>query len=67
MRRRQFRVYPKQFVSSPGDPSMFCLGGSRLEGNGFPGIFNIEADPREENNRVATACWLFRQNLKVVL
>ena len=39
VRRRQFRVCPKQFVNSPGNPSMFGLGGSRLEGNGFPGIF----------------------------
>ncbi|HEY3149688.1 MAG TPA: hypothetical protein VGJ75_25205 [Dongiaceae bacterium] len=34
--------------------------------NGFPAIFNIEADPREENNVVGTSAWVIGPYLKVV-
>jgi arylsulfatase len=54
VRWRQFRIYPKQFVPSPGNPAMNGLAGIRLEGNGFPAVFNIEADPREEVNVLGT-------------
>jgi hypothetical protein len=66
VRWRNYRVYPKQFVSSAGNPTMYGLAGARLEGNGFPAIFNIEADPREENNVVGTAAWVIGPYLKAI-
>ena len=51
VRWRNYRIYPKQFVPSSGNPAMSGLLGIRQEGNGFPTVFNIEADPREENER----------------
>ena len=66
MRWRQYRVYPKQFVSSAGNPAMYGLAGQRQEGNGFPAIFNIEADPREEVNVLGTSAWVIGPYLKVV-
>jgi len=66
VRWREFRIYPKQFVASPGNPAMYGLAGIRLEGNGFPAIFNIEADPREEVNVLGTSAWVIGPYLKVV-
>ena len=34
--------------------------------NGFPAIFNIEADPREEVNIVGTSGWVIGPYLKAV-
>ena len=66
VRWRQFRIYPKQFVPSPGSPAMSGLAGSRLEANGFPSIFNIEADPREEVNVVGTSAWVIAPYLQTI-
>jgi arylsulfatase len=66
VRWRNYRIYPKQFSPSPGNPAMYGLGGIRQEGNGFPGIFNIEADPREENNVVGTSAWVIGPYLKLI-
>lgn len=53
-------------ISSAGNPAMYGLGGIRQEGNGFPAIFNIEADSREENNVVGTSAWVIGPYLKVI-
>ncbi len=66
VRWRQYRVYPKQFVSSAGNPPMYGLAGQRQEGNSFPAIFNVEADPREEVNVVGTSAWVIGPYLRVV-
>ena len=57
VRWRQYRFYPKAFMSAPGNPSMAGLVGVRLESNGMPSIYDIEADPREENNVAAVKGW----------
>ena len=56
VRWHEFRLYPKQFVSSNNE----YAGSWRFppKGNGFPAIFNIEADPREEVNILATHGWV---------
>ena len=66
VRWRQYRIYPKEFISTTGNPAMGGLVGRRAEGNGFPAIFNIEADPREENNVFGVAAWVIGPYLKVV-
>jgi arylsulfatase len=66
VRWRAFRIYPKQFMPSTGNPSMYGLAGHRLEGNGFPAVFNIESDPREEVNILGTFAWVIGPYLKVV-
>jgi arylsulfatase len=66
VRWKQFRVYPKQFVSSMGNPSMSGLGAYRIESGGYPSIFNIEADPREENNIIGVSGWVVGAYMKVV-
>jgi arylsulfatase A-like enzyme len=66
VRWRNYRIYPKEFASSAGNPAMYGLAGARQEGNGFPAIFNIEADPREENNVVGSSAWVIGPYLKVI-
>jgi arylsulfatase len=66
VRWRQYRFYPKSFVSSQGNPSMPGAGGNRLETNGYPEIFNIELDPREERNLVSFSGWTVPGYMKVV-
>ncbi len=66
VRWREFRIYPKQFMPSTGNPSMSGLAGTRSEMNGFPAIYNIEADPREEVNVVGTSAWIIGPYLKLI-
>ncbi len=61
-----FPHYPKEFVLSTGNPSMGGLAGTRVEMNGFPAIYNIEADPREEVNILADHGWMIGQYLKII-
>ncbi len=46
VRWRNYRIYPKQFVSSFGNPSIGGIGGYRMEGVGYPSIFDIERPTR---------------------
>jgi arylsulfatase len=66
VRWRNFRLYPKQFVSSAGNPSMNGIAGYRAEGNGYPAFFNIEQDPREEVNIAASSAWVVGPYLKLI-
>jgi arylsulfatase len=66
VRWRQFRVYPKEFVSSAGNPSMSGGAGYRAELNGYPSIFNIELDPREEVNATTWSAWVIGPTLRVI-
>jgi arylsulfatase len=66
VRWHQFRLYPKEFVLTTGNPPMTGLAGRRSEGNGFPAIFNIEADPREEVNVIGTSAWVIGPYLRVI-
>ena len=66
VRWRQYRLYPKQFVPSAGNPAMAGAASYRLQGTEFPGIFNVEADPREENNIAAVSGWVIGQYMRVI-
>jgi len=66
VRWREFRIYPKQFQPSNGNPAMSGLAGTRIEMNGFPAIYNIEADPREEVNVISTNAWVIGPYLKLI-
>ena len=41
-------------------------GGGRIEGNSLPATFNIEQDPREENNMLALGGWIFPHYMKAI-
>jgi hypothetical protein len=65
VRWRQYRLYPKQFVSSAGNSAMAGLAGYRMQGEGYPAIFDIEAHPREENNIGAWTAWVVSPYVKL--
>ncbi len=60
------RTVKKAFVGSAGNPSMYGIAGSRLEMNGYPAIYNIEADPREEVNVAAVSGWVIGQYMRLI-
>lgn len=66
VRWRQYRLYPKQFISSAGNPAMAGVAGYRAELAGYPAIFNVEQDPREEVNTVATNGWVIAPYMKLI-
>jgi arylsulfatase len=66
VRWRQFRIDPKEFSSSAGNPAMPGLGGYRMELAGIPALFNIEIDPREEWNTTAFNAWALGFYLRVI-
>ena len=66
VRWHQFRIYPKEFVASAGNPSRPGLGAHRAEMTSMPAIYNIEYDPREEDNLIASRAWVFRPYMQVI-
>ncbi len=66
VRWHQFRIYPKEFVASAGNPSRPGLGAHRAEMTSMPAIYNIEYDPREEDNLIASKAWVFRPYMQVI-
>jgi len=66
VRWREYRFYPKSFVTSTANPTMPGLNGNRLESNGYPDIYNIERDPHEQENMMAYAAWAIPSYIGVV-
>ena len=66
VRWRQYRLDPKQFVSSAGNPATLGVNGYRAEGSGYLSIFNIERDQREEVNIGADTGWVVGEYLKLI-
>lgn len=66
VRWNHWRMYPKEFVPSGGNPARPGLGGHRSEMTRLPGIYNILNDPREEDNLTASNAWVFRPYMQVV-
>ena len=67
VRWRHFRIYLQDVVQSGGGFSR--QGGtaaSRLRKNGYPNIYNIEQDPREQVDIAPEASWLVGQYLPLV-
>ena len=66
VRWRHWRIYPKQIISSAGNPSAAGVYGYRVEGMGYPAIFNIARDPRERMNQVGTEAWVIAPYLAII-
>ena len=66
VRWRHWRIYPKQIITSSGNPSAHGVYATRAEGTGYPAIFNITPDPREEMNVVGTEAWVIGVYIKIV-
>jgi arylsulfatase len=66
VRWRHYRIYPKSFVSSDGNPSLAGVLRVRLLNNELPDLYNIEMDPCEQINITADNAWVFRHYLRIV-
>ena len=66
VRWHEFRLYPRQFMSGSGNLSAPGALGVRLESNSLPATFNIEKDPREEDNLVALSGWIYNHYLGAI-
>ena len=65
VRFKNWRIYPQQFTASSGNPSAYGLSTHRVDGVGFPAIFNIERDPRELWNVVGVEGWVLGEYLRL--
>lgn len=66
VRWHEWRIYPKAFVPSGGNPARPGLGTHRAEMTSMPEIYNIAYDPREEDNLIASKTRVFRPYMKVI-
>jgi len=66
VRWKHFRIYPKQFVASPGIPPLSGIFGNRMENNGFPVIINIYADHQEKFNIAADQAWVMGPYMRII-
>jgi arylsulfatase len=66
VRWRHYRMYPKSFTNSAGNPSKEGGLGVRLLNNELPDLFNIEMDPREQINICADNAWVLRHYLRII-
>jgi arylsulfatase len=66
VRWRNYVMYPKTFVPSPGNRSMPGMAGNYIENNGYPSIFNLGKDPREQDNILADNAWMYRLYFQII-
>ncbi len=66
VRWRNYRIYPKNFTKTTGVPVMGGAFGARTETNGYPLVFNIFSDPKEEHNIIGDNAWVMGSYLKVI-
>ena len=66
VRWRQWRMYPVEFLGTRGNPSIAGYVGTIRETAGYPQIYNIEADPKEQVNVAHTNGWLVAPYLQLV-
>ncbi|EED31111.1 steryl-sulfatase [gamma proteobacterium NOR5-3] len=66
VRWKQWRIYPKQFVASEGNPSLMGVGAYRAEGMGYPSVYNIARDPREQWNQTAVSAFVLGPYMQIV-
>ncbi len=66
VRWKHFRIYPKQFTTSPGVPPMTGIFGNRMENNGFPVIINLYNDPQELHNIAADHAFIIGPYLQII-
>jgi arylsulfatase len=67
VRWRNFRIYPQDVV--PAGEGYIRMGGTqaaRIQTNGYPRIFNIELDPREEHDTGPSESWVVGPYMRVI-
>ena len=66
VRWEQWRIYPVEFLGTRGNPSMAGYVGTIRETAGYPQIYNIEADPKEQINIAHLNGWVIVPYLQLI-
>ena len=66
VRWKHFRIYPKQFIETEGNPPMTGIFGARTETNLYPIIINLFKDPREQWNLTADHAFVVGPYLQII-
>jgi len=66
VRWRNYRIYPKNWTETTGNPSMGGIFGARTETNGYPVLYNIFSDHKEEHNIMADNAWVMGPYLQAI-
>lgn len=66
VRWKQWRVYPVEFLGTRGNPSTAGYVGTMRETAGYPQVYNIEADPKEQVNVAHLNGWVVAPYLQLV-
>jgi arylsulfatase len=66
VRWMQWRMYPVEFLGSQGNPFIAGYVGTIRETAGFPQVFNIEADPKEQVNVAHLYGWVMVPYLQLI-
>lgn len=66
VRWRQWRIYPVEFLGSRTNPSTRGYVGTMREMAGYPQIYNIEADPKEQLNVAHLNGWVMAPYVRLV-
>jgi arylsulfatase len=66
VRWKQWRMYPVEFLGTRGNPSTAGYVGTIRETAGYPQIYNIEADPKEQLNVAHLNGWVVVPYLQLI-
>ncbi|MGI9205319.1 MAG: sulfatase-like hydrolase/transferase [Woeseiaceae bacterium] len=66
VRWKHFRIYPKQFIETEGNPAMTGIFGARTETNLYPIIINLFKDPGERHNVTADHAFVVGPYLQII-
>ena len=66
VRWKQWRIYSVEFMGARGNPSTAGYVGTIRETAGYPQIYNIEADPKEQVNVAHLNGWVVAPYLQLV-
>lgn len=66
VRWKQWRMYPVEFLGTRGNPSTAGYVGTIRETAGYPQVYNIEADPKEQVNVMHMNAWVIAPYLQLI-
>jgi len=66
VRWRQWRIYPRTVLPNPETLRTTGVQGIVVENSGYPAVYNIEWDPREEYNLLIENSWVLGPYMKVI-
>lgn len=66
VRWKQWRIYPRTILSKPGAIRSTGVHGVVAESAGYPAVYNIEWDPREQWDLLIENSWVLKPYMRIV-